>query len=408
MVIITIDSGVYCRGDETAVAVAARQGAEVLTDEQLVARAAERFGAASKRLRRALDGNSSFFSSGLRDRPRLVACLRATLSEALGAEKLVYLGKAGHLAPRTLTNVLRVCLGGTQDYRLAEAERRGVPRKAAMREIGRDDLARAQWTEFLFELGPWDKSLYDVFIAMQESTPEEAVDSICAHAARPVLAARADARTALEAFRLAARVNLRLAEEGHDVDVACSDGAVDILIKGHTIFLERLEKTLVELALEVPGVRQATARPGPRFQEPSLGFAIDLEVPSKVLLVDDEKEFVHTLSERLQSRSMEPAIAYDGEQALDLVAQDEPEVMVLDLKMPGIDGIEVLRRVKQSHPATEVIILTGHGSDEEERLSAELGAFAYLRKPVDIEVLTKTMKDAYRKVSHGRTSPASG
>jgi DNA-binding response OmpR family regulator len=129
---------------------------------------------------------------------------------------------------------------------------------------------------------------------------------------------------------------------------------------------------------------------------------MELAVPSKVLLVDDEQEFVHALSERLQSRQMRPAIAYDGEQALAMVASDEPEVMVLDLKMPGIDGMEVLRRVKRTNPRTEVIILTGHGSDREEVLAAELGAFAYLRKPVDIEVLTATMRAAYRRVEEAR------
>ena len=72
--------------------------------------------------------------------------------------------------------------------------------------------------------------------------------------------------------------------------------------------------------------------------------------------------------------------------------------MVLDLKMPGIDGIEVLRRVKRDHPGVEVIILTGHGSQKEEEIANQLGAFAYLRKPVDIELLTNTMKQAYRKI----------
>jgi len=114
--------------------------------------------------------------------------------------------------------------------------------------------------------------------------------------------------------------------------------------------------------------------------------------------VDDEREFVHTLSERLQARNLEAAVVYDGEEALSFVASDEPEVMVLDLKMPGIDGIEVLRRVKRDHPDVEVIILTGHGSQKEEEIANQLGAFAYLRKPVDIELLTNTMKQAYRKI----------
>jgi len=132
-----------------------------------------------------------------------------------------------------------------------------------------------------------------------------------------------------------------------------------------------------------------------------------VDIPAKVLLVDDEKEFVQTLSERLQARSMQPAIAYDGEEALSMIKADQPDVMVLDLKMPGIDGLEVLRRVKQKHPETEVIILTGHGSDAEETLAAQLGAFAYLRKPVDIDILTDTMKKAYRKVGATRDGDTS-
>ncbi len=72
------------------------------------------------------------------------------------------------------------------------------------------------------------------------------------------------------------------------------------------------------------------------------------------------------------------------------------------------DGLEVLRRMKKSHPETEIIILTGHGSTAEEELAAELGAFAYLRKPVDIEELTKTMKAAYRKIEATRGEQPDG
>jgi len=72
--------------------------------------------------------------------------------------------------------------------------------------------------------------------------------------------------------------------------------------------------------------------------------------------------------------------------------------MVLDLKMPGINGIEVLKQVKKTHPAMEVIVLTGHGSEKDKRLCMELGAFAYLEKPVDIDQLTKTMNEANAKL----------
>ena len=77
---------------------------------------------------------------------------------------------------------------------------------------------------------------------------------------------------------------------------------------------------------------------------------------------------------------------------------DEPEVMILDLKMPGIDGMEVLRQVKATQPDIEVIILTGHGNETDRETCMGLGAFAYLQKPVDIDVLSETMKQANEKI----------
>ena len=107
-------------------------------------------------------------------------------------------------------------------------------------------------------------------------------------------------------------------------------------------------------------------------------------------------------------RDVGSAIAYDGESALKMVENDEPEVIILDLRMPGIDGIEVLRRVKKSHPSIEVIILTGHGSDEDRKTCMELGAFAYLQKPVDIEKLSETLRQANEKArnSSGGEKPS--
>jgi two-component system response regulator CpxR len=87
-----------------------------------------------------------------------------------------------------------------------------------------------------------------------------------------------------------------------------------------------------------------------------------------------------------------------------MVAEEEPEVMILDLKMPGIDGIEVLRRVKETRPDIEVVILTGHGSDADRETCMKLGAFAYLQKPVDIEVLSETIKKANDKIKQKKTS----
>jgi DNA-binding NtrC family response regulator len=117
----------------------------------------------------------------------------------------------------------------------------------------------------------------------------------------------------------------------------------------------------------------------------------------KVLLVDDEEAYVKTLAERMEMRDVGSRVALSGEQALQMLEDEPPDVMVLDLRMPGIDGMEVLERVKQKHPHIEVIILTGHGSDREEKEARRLGAFEYLQKPADTKHLLKTVRAAWKK-----------
>lgn len=117
----------------------------------------------------------------------------------------------------------------------------------------------------------------------------------------------------------------------------------------------------------------------------------------KVLLVDDEVEYVTTLGERMEMRGLKPEVAFSGEQALGMLKHSIPDVMVLDLKMPGIDGLEVLRLVKKTYPQIQVIILTGHGSDRDEAAARRLGAFDHLQKPVDINDLVHIMESAFRQ-----------
>ena len=121
--------------------------------------------------------------------------------------------------------------------------------------------------------------------------------------------------------------------------------------------------------------------------------------PFKVLLVDDEEEFVRALAERLELRGFEPEVALSGELALQVIEERAPDVIVLDLRMPGMDGVEVLRRVKRTHPRIQVIILTGHGSEADARTVRSLGAFEHLQKPVEVADLVRCMQEAYERAS---------
>lgn len=120
----------------------------------------------------------------------------------------------------------------------------------------------------------------------------------------------------------------------------------------------------------------------------------------RILLVDDEQAFVDTLAMRLRMRNLEVDAVYDGSQALafllDQTSDEEPDVMVLDLKMPDMSGLDVLRRVKKYYPTIEVILLTGHGTDRDADEAKRLGSFDFLKKPVAIETLLARIKDACR------------
>jgi len=119
----------------------------------------------------------------------------------------------------------------------------------------------------------------------------------------------------------------------------------------------------------------------------------------KVLLVDDEADFLDTLVKRMKKRSVEAWGVRSGEEALDHLKQNQVDVVVLDVRMQGMNGIETLRQLKRRFPLVEVIMLTGHAAMEVAIEGMEIGAFDYLMKPVDIDSLLYKIEDAYKKKS---------
>jgi DNA-binding NtrC family response regulator len=118
----------------------------------------------------------------------------------------------------------------------------------------------------------------------------------------------------------------------------------------------------------------------------------------KLLMIDDEEGFVAAMEKRLTHRDIEVLVAYNGEDGLKKL-DDHPDtdVVILDVKMPGMDGIETLRRIRAAHPLVEVILLTGHATVETAIEGMRLGAFDYLMKPADAEVLLQKLQQAHKK-----------
>jgi len=393
MAILSIFSASFCQGEEIANILATKMNWQRI-DGELIAAAAKNSGTESGSIIRAMEGPPFVFNKFTHRREKILARLKWTLAETLADNQILY-GYATHLIPADIGHVLRICLLADSDWRAGKLRKAaGETGGDAGRRMQEDDLKTAQWTQLIRKSKPWNKSLYDLVIMVNDSGVDGAVQLIEENMQKPALLYSESSRDRLEDFRTASRSEFALVEKGHYHAVSCRDGAVTVTINEYIMRMEHLETEINNILASVEGVKEILVQPGPNYRPSSVFANIELDLPEKVLLVDDEKDFVTTLSERLQMRDVEPAVVYSGEEALNLLKEEIPDVMVLDLRMPGIDGIEVLKKVKADHPDVAVIILTGHGSEKDRELCLSLGAFAYLEKPVDIDELSTAMKRA--------------
>jgi two-component system response regulator CpxR len=406
MPVITVFSGTFCDDEPVLQALLQRTGYKLVSDADLVAEASRLSSIPETKIDRAFSSRPSVFNKITHERERSIAFLRLAMARMQSEDNLIFNGFGGHLIPRDLSHVLRVCLIADMKSRVSAAiASLQVSEQEAAKLIHNQEEDRVAWVRtILNQNDPWDASLYDMVFPTDKVTLETIAATVAEIVGTTVVRRTARSQKAIANFTLAADVEVALLHEGHHVTVDADDGDVTLTINKHVLMLSRLESELKSIAGRVPGVKSLTTKVGAGFHQVDIYRRQDFTMPSKILLVDDEREFVQTLSERLLMRDLGSAVAYDGESALEVAREDEPDVMILDLKMPGIDGIEVLRRVKATQPEIEVIILTGHGSEADKELCLQLGAFAYLQKPVDVEELSATIKRANEKIQENRAN----
>lgn len=114
----------------------------------------------------------------------------------------------------------------------------------------------------------------------------------------------------------------------------------------------------------------------------------------RILIADDEVEFASTLATRLELRGYTTEAVHSGEQALEAISRQVPDLLLLDLKMPDLDGLEVLAKIRENNKELKVIILTGHGSFSSGNQGMALGAFDYIMKPVELNLLLEKIAEA--------------
>ncbi len=400
MPIITLVSGIFCDKQAVLEKLVAESGYRVINDDEVVEMVTATTGMEARKIRRAFSVKTSVFNKFTHEKECSIAHMRLAVAEIMTEDGLIIDGFSGHLIPQTIDHVLRVCLVADMQFRVAHAIEAGIANeKEARRRIREADGDLAGWVNTHYsKQDPWDEELYDIVIPMSSMNADQAQDIISQNLSKEVLRKTNISNTAQRNFVLATRTEAVLCKAGHDVTVEADSGAIRIHINKHVLMLGRLEEELRRIAEEIPGVESVETQVGKDFHKANIYRKHNFEAPSRVLLVDDEREFIQTLSERLQLRDVGSAIVYDGNSALEIIKEDDPEVIIIDLKMPGVNGKDVLRQVKRQRPEIEVIVLTGHGSESDKQECLNLGAFDYLQKPVDIDHLSDVLKKAHENI----------
>lgn len=315
----------------------------------------------------------------------------------LDGEK-IFAGFGTYLLPREAKGILRLCFGANINFRIGNyAKSKRIPIELATKKVKEFDRNLFFFTKTYLKKTPYEPNDFHFNIDVEKYKAEEIIYKILELVHNWNYNQGEDTKKILQDYVIENRILAIFLGEKEDIDVNFRNGKLTLLVKKQKIRMKNYFEYLRSRVPQLPEIKDVEIS---FSKEIKLGssLAMNLEKEPNVLLVDDEVEFVDTLSQRLESRQIHTKVAYSGEEALDSITFQTPDVIILDLKMPGIDGIEVLRKVKSMEPKTEVIILTGHGTEHERQLAIELGAFAYLEKPVDINLLHTKLNEAYEKI----------
>ncbi len=403
MAIIKVFSAGFCKGDDLAECLIKKTNFRHTSMEQIISEAAILSGMKESKIKNAFSLKTSVFEKFTHEKKYALAYIKLVLSKMLmisAGRDLMLTGYPVRLIPMDITHFFQVGLIADMKFRAETLiSIQGGSESDAIQKIKKMDREQAQWlSKYCNVDNAFNPADFDLIIPMNTESMKEACDLILQNLDEDIFKPTTTSTQAVKDFNLLAGVEVALAKKGHDVSVYAKDGNIRIAIDKDAPRFNRLKDEIHSIVEKVNGVEDIEIGVDGDLSDHEIYRKYDKNKPSKVLLVDDEQEFVKTLSERLALRDMGSAVVHDGDSALKLIELDEPDVMVLDLKMPGQSGIDVLKKVKTAHPNIEVIILTGHGSEDDKKQCIKLGAFDYLHKPLDITKLSEIINKANRKV----------
>ena len=400
MSILTITSGLYSNAGETVKKLSKKFSTRVITDTDIIEKTHQTFDIKLSTLQKVIKSIPIAFNDFTHEKEKCLAFIKKTISDYASQDSCIFHGTLGHLIPKEITHTMRVLIITDKTTRIENGiSIHGLTEKEALRDVEHSDKFMALWINALFDKKAWDESLYDIVIPSDKLDVTESVDLISKHMENLLSNKEALIKEEIENFKTISNVDIVLSEIGQGLLTKAENGNVIVVIDKKVLMLTKLQQKIIDAVQKIPGIKSVETKIGKNYYKGNIIYNYEFETPLRVLLVDDEKDFVQTLSERLKMRQFTSEIAYNGQEALDFTDQEDTEVMILDLKMPGIDGFEVLKKIKQTKPDIEVIILTGHGTEKDRKTCMEMGAFAYLQKPADIDLITATMKKAYEKIA---------
>lgn len=376
---------------------------KIVEDGYIISRIYNDFGIPERKIRKYIFEPGDFLRLDKLRKQQYIALFKMYLGKSLLDGNIIFNGFGTYLLPKSAKAILRLCFGGDIHFRIGTYARYNrLPIEIAEKKVKEFDRQLLYFTKTYLNKSPFDPELFDANIDVAKYSSDEIINKIIELLHSLTTSNIADTKKIIQDFIIENRILAIFLGEREDIDVTFKDGILTLLLKKQKIRKENYFEYLKSIVPKIPEIEEVKIS---YSKEINIGVPMRINFigERKVLLVDDEVEFVDTLSQRLQNREFRTSVAYSGEEALQVIESETPDVIILDLKMPGIDGLEVLRQVKQKEPKTEVIILTGHGSQKEREISLQLGAFAYLEKPVDINLLSQKLKEAYEIVQKSKS-----
>jgi FixJ family two-component response regulator len=412
MPVIAVFSGAYCSAETIADEVARRLD-YTLVAQDLAQQVARRANLPENKIVRAMLGSRGWFDALSHEWEKSLSHLKAAVAEIVGTDGQILIGPAAYLIPQPITHVLRVEITADREYRIDQAAKEtGATADEAARLLDQADEDLARWTSQLLGHITWDPFFHDLKFSLPDQSAEEVVEAISHTVSQKSLQPTKASRQAAQDYQLATSLQLALQDKGaYGCEVTAQQGKVTVVItpkptpKGalartvQSLRLDSIEQEIREICTSTPGVNSLDIRPGASLisgswpvAEPKASPAesttappddepVKAHEPLRVLLVDDDEELVTHLKKRLVARGLEVATALDGEEGVEAARQGIHDVAVVDLKMPGIDGIETLRQLKVVQPMLQVIMLTGCGTIDTAFEVGRLDAVQFLQKP---------------------------